>query len=178
MLLCHLSSLQDCAQHQRVTIFYLTKQVSFLTEMPTCTFLRCALYRDLCNFRESRIRVADFQRQCCSYSQPISLSAEFLSVLYHVSDAVSCLLLAGDARTLLPPKSKWCGRFLLGNSRLAFKLLKCYTAKAAETGQSAPVTTIKIQQVICTNIQHLQCLHFGKTVTPSIPMSMIVIFHF
>lgn len=135
--------------------FYLTKHVSFLTEASTCTFLRCALYLDLCNFRESRIRAADFQRYCCSYSQPISSSAELLSVLYHVSDAVSCLLLAGDARTLLPPPSKWCGCFLLGNSGLAFKLLKCHAAKAAETVQSIPVTTIKIQLVICTNSQQL-----------------------
>lgn len=87
MLLCHLSSLQDCAQCQQATIFYLTKQVSFLAEVPTCTFLRCALYLiiDSRSFRESRIHVADFQRQCCSYSQPISSSAEFLSVMYHVS---------------------------------------------------------------------------------------------
>lgn len=110
--------------------FYLTKHVSFLTEASTCTFLRCALYLDLCNFRESRIRAADFQRYCCSYSQPISSSAELLSVLYHVSDAVSCLLLAGDARTLLPPPEQMVWSFPPRKQRTCFQAAEMPRSKS------------------------------------------------
>lgn len=129
------------------------------------------------NFRESRIRVADFQRQCCSYSQPISSSAGFLSVLYHVRDGGSCLLSAGDVRKLLPSRANGV---VLSSQETAHLFSSCWNVTQQKLQRQFKVyqqPQQKFSRLIFSSIQQL-CLNFGKTVTPSMAASMVAIFHF